>query len=198
MEKQLYSSRCFPKDDDHLHGTAYQKWLHRRSKTSKQVEKAKLHDWRVCDFDDHFNACDKGGKGYLNSKEQRKFLTETGITMMKTFEIVKQDKYMTLEQICSLIEHMLPQEQVTRRVQKLFEYYDRQESNDGRLTGFVHEETVLQCLSDHGVDEDDLYIFISPFKRNDNKIEYHRVIEQLFPQNLVPKVGKDETKSSPR
>jgi Ca2+-binding EF-hand superfamily protein len=187
MEKALYHS--LGKDDadhDHQMGSAYQKWLSKRASKAKLGFKDKLHDWRTVDFLDIFLENDKGGKGYLNSKEQRKLLTDAGITMMKTFEIVKQDKYMNFEQISSLLDQMLPQDTLTHRVMTLFQYYDRQESSDGRLTGFVHQDTLIRSLTEHGVSEEDMYIFISPFKRNDHKIEYHRVIEQLYPDDLPP------------
>jgi Ca2+-binding EF-hand superfamily protein len=184
MSGGLYSSRNHGTADEHKVGSCYQRWIATNHEKSKVAIKDNLHHWRTADFDEHFKTCDKGSKGYLNSKEQRKMLTDAGITMMKTFEIVKQDKYMTLDQITGIIETMLPQATVTHRVQALFEYYDRKDSADGRLTGFVHEETVMESLLEHGVEEQDAFIFISPFQRNDKKIEYGRVIEQLFPEDL--------------
>ena len=55
----------------------------------------------------------------MNSKEQRAMLTDAGITMMKTFEIVKPEKYMNLDQICNVIESMVPHESLPDRVLRM-------------------------------------------------------------------------------
>ena len=46
-------------------------------------------------------------------------LTDAGITMMKTFEIVKPEKYMNLDQICNVIESMVPHESLPDRVLRM-------------------------------------------------------------------------------
>jgi len=172
---------------------AYQKHLKDRYDGSKLGMKDKLHHWRTADYDDLFNTHDSGKKGYLNSKEQRHMFTESGITMMTTFDIVKCDKYLTKQAMCEKIEHMMPQDVVARRAKSVFEHADRAESPDGRLTGFIAQETLEWHLNEHGIDEESIIIFISPFIRNDAKIEYNKVLDALFPQDLPPDIDEAPT-----
>ena len=69
-----------------------------------------------------------------------------------------------------------------------FKHYDRTESADGRLTGFVSEDTFIAGIGEHGLTDEEFFIFLTPFKRNDDKVEYARLIEHLFPQDApLPK-----------
>jgi hypothetical protein len=190
MQKLLKEGGIKPmtEDDDGYNGNTYQQWLAKRHSKSKLAMADKLHHWRSCDYEDYFKSNDKGAKGYLNSKEQRAMLTDAGITMMKTFEIVKPEKYMNLDQICNVIESMVPHESLPDRVLRMFKHYDRTESADGRLTGFVSEDTFIAGIGEHGLTEEEFFIFLTPFKRNDDKVEYARLIEHLFPQDApLPK-----------
>jgi hypothetical protein len=162
----------------------YPKWLKNNYDKSKLHLKEDLHHWRTYDFDALFEKNDAGGKGYLNSKEQRRMLTEAGVTMMTTFNVVKVDKYLGKRDLADKIEEMLPQEVVARRAKNVFLYCDRKESPDGRLTGFVSRQTVEENLREHGLDDMEIYIFLSAYRRNDDKVEYARILEVLFPEDL--------------
>jgi hypothetical protein len=168
-------------------GHPYERKLKAGYDSSKLSIKKDLHHWRTNDLEDNFKRCDVGAKGYLNSKEQRRMLTDSGITMMTTFGTIKQSKFMNLNQISETIEEMLPQDVVVERARALFRWHDRKESDDGRLTGFVNQSTVEANLEEHGLSEDEIAIFISPYTRNDHKIEYSRLLEVLYPKDIIPR-----------
>lgn len=145
-----------------------------------------LHQWRVNDYEDCFTANDGGNKGYLNGREQKRFMVDMGMSIWSAGDLVKRDQYLPFEKTVQIAEDALPQEKMQQNTLSLFQWHDRQQSPTGRVTGLVDRATVESALEEHGMDEEELYLLLSPYTRRDGKIDYDRLLRDLFPPDDPP------------
>jgi hypothetical protein len=147
-----------------------------------------MEPWRIADMELNFSDVDRGDKGFLNSRETRLFLLNFGIPWGKTIDTVQAGKYSDFPTSIDKIESMQSAEAIKDHTWRLLVHSDIEEANGDRATGFISFEKIYKRLEDHGMDDDELYLFLTPYKRDDGKVEYAKMFRDLFPPNREAKI----------
>jgi len=139
--------------------------------------------WRIADHELNFQTCDRGEKGFLNTRECRKMLLNFGIPWGKAVPAVPDNRYFDFESAIDRVEAMQTGERLKDAIWRLFVHTDRAESGELKPSGFLDYKTIEKRMTDHGLTEDELYIFLAPYKRADGKVEYAKLHRDLFPDD---------------
>jgi hypothetical protein len=150
-----------------------------------------LEPWRIADAELNFAETDRGDKGFLNSRETRKFLLNFGVPWGKTLDAVTQGKFADFPTCIDRLETLQTSKDVQENTWRLLVHTDMQEAKmEGRerATGFISYDLVYKRMTDHGMAEDELFLFLQPYRRDDGKVEYAKMYRDLFPVNAEAKI----------
>jgi hypothetical protein len=147
-----------------------------------------LAPWRMADMELNFAEADRGDKGFLNSRETRKFLLNFGVPWGKTIEACPSGKYCDYPSAIDRIESLQSMDDIKANTWRLLVHTDLAETKGDRASGFVSFDSIEKRMIDHGMEEDELFIFLTPYKRDDGKVEYAKMFRDLFPPNADAKI----------
>jgi hypothetical protein len=116
-------------------------------------------------------------------------LMNLGIPIRIARESIKKNCYYDFESVLDKIIEIQNENDLLRGLHNTFRFTDiNTPGHDQRYTGFVDTQTVVKKMQDHGMTDEEMYLFLTPYRRADGKIEYARLLQETFPKSYTPEI----------
>lgn len=147
-------------------------------------QKVKVDDlevWRQADILVAWEHCGGNKKGFVTSIDARKLLLMFGVNWKNACANIEPGCYWTFESIVDKLSLLLPTSRTVKQVWRLLEHTDKMENNTHR-TGHLNQAKLRLRLSDHGMSEEELYVFLAPYSKDDETpVAYGKMYADCFP-----------------